>query len=86
MWDDPIVEEVHQIRCQIAAECQYDMNALYAAALQIQQNYASQRLITQAVEREEEAEKKPPKPVSRKQKKTRQKGQKHQVPRQKVHS
>ncbi len=45
-WVDPIVEEIHLIRCQIAKECQYDINAIYASAMQIQQDYA-QQLMTQ---------------------------------------
>ena len=30
MWEDPIVEEVHRIREKLAAECDFDIKAIFA--------------------------------------------------------
>ncbi len=30
MWEDPIVAEVHRIREQLAAECNFDIKAFFA--------------------------------------------------------
>jgi len=83
MWDAPIVEEIHQIRCQIAAECQHDINAIYAAALHIQQSCA-QQLITQVVKREETTEKQSEKLSSKSSGKTKHKRKNRRGIRQKM--
>jgi 2-aminomuconate deaminase len=36
MWDDPIVEEVRQARLQIEAECDFDIEKIYARMLEAQ--------------------------------------------------
>ena len=30
MWKDPIVEEIHKVRAQIAKECNYDIKQIIA--------------------------------------------------------
>ncbi len=51
MWDDPIVEEVRQARLQIEAECDFDIEKIYARMLEAQK--ANPRpLITQPLSRE----------------------------------
>ncbi len=44
MWDDPIVAEVHRIREQIAAECNYDLDAFFDR-LQKEQDRHRDRLV-----------------------------------------
>lgn len=46
MWNDPIVEEVRQIRRQIEAECEFDIEKIYAKGLEIQ-NTLKHRAVTQ---------------------------------------
>jgi 2-aminomuconate deaminase len=51
MWNDPIVEEVRQARLQIEAECDFDVEKIYARMLEAQK--ANPRpLITQPLSRE----------------------------------
>jgi 2-aminomuconate deaminase len=51
MWNDPIVEEVRQARLQIEAECDFDIEKIYARMLEAQK--ANPRpLITQPLSRE----------------------------------
>ena len=33
MWKDPIVEEIHAVREQVARECDYDLNQIIARLL-----------------------------------------------------
>lgn len=47
MWDDPIVEEVHRIRKEIAADYDFDMDA-YFADVQRRQVALGDRLVTRA--------------------------------------
>jgi hypothetical protein len=42
MWQDPIVEEVHQIRHQLAAQCNNDLSLLVERAMQRQEDRAVQ--------------------------------------------
>ncbi|MFL5331410.1 MAG: hypothetical protein ACJ8C4_21180 [Gemmataceae bacterium] len=44
MWEDPIVAEVHRIREQIAAECNYDLDE-FLASLREEQDRYSDRLV-----------------------------------------
>ncbi len=46
MWEDPIVAEIHRIRDQLAAECNYDVKAIFAD-LQKRQVSLGARLIRQ---------------------------------------
>ena len=46
MWNDPIIEEVRQARLQIEAECDFDIEKIYARGLAIQQAY-HQNLVAQ---------------------------------------
>jgi hypothetical protein len=46
MWNDPIVDELHAIRQQLAAECNNDLEAIVRRAMQRQQQHVRQ-LITQ---------------------------------------
>jgi hypothetical protein len=36
MWEDPIVAEVHRIRAQIAAECNYDIDTFFKRIMERQ--------------------------------------------------
>jgi hypothetical protein len=40
MWQDPIVEEIHQIRHALAAQCNNDLSKLVERAMQRQQERA----------------------------------------------
>jgi hypothetical protein len=40
MWQDPIVEEIHQIRHQLAAQCDNDLSKLVERAMQHQRDRA----------------------------------------------
>jgi len=42
MFQDPIVEEVHAIRAQIAAECDYDFDKISDRAIETQKRFAGQ--------------------------------------------
>jgi predicted metal-dependent phosphoesterase TrpH len=42
MFKDPIVEEVHAIRAQIAAECDHDFHKITERAIETQKRFASQ--------------------------------------------
>ncbi|MFQ5632278.1 MAG: hypothetical protein ACE5I1_26205 [bacterium] len=46
MWNDPIVEEVRRTRLQIEAECDHDINKIYAKLLELQGRY-NQYLVTE---------------------------------------
>jgi len=46
MWNDPIVEEVRQARLKIEAECDFDIEKIYARGLELQKSL-KQKLITQ---------------------------------------
>ncbi len=55
MWNDPIVEEVRRIRQQLEAECDFDVEKIYAKGLELQKAH-SRRLITQPLPTEKELE------------------------------
>ena len=42
MFEDPIVEEVHAIRAQIAAECDHDFHKISERAKEFQKRFAAQ--------------------------------------------
>jgi hypothetical protein len=44
MWKDPIVEEIHAVREQIARECNYDLGEIFAR-LRIRQKANAERLV-----------------------------------------
>jgi 2-aminomuconate deaminase len=46
MWKDPIVEEVRQARLKIEAECDFDIEKIYARGLEVQKAH-QQNLVTQ---------------------------------------
>ena len=45
MWKDPIIEELHAVRKQLAAECNNDLKAIVLRAMKKQQEHAN-RLVT----------------------------------------
>lgn len=47
MWEDPIVVEVHRTRAKLAAECNYDLGAFFAAVRERQASLGS-RLVRQS--------------------------------------
>lgn len=51
MWNDPIVEEVRQARLKIEAECDFDIEKIYARGLELQK-FLEQKLITQPLDTE----------------------------------
>lgn len=46
MWKDPIIEELHAVRQQLAAECNNDLKAIVLRAMNKQQEHA-RCLVTQ---------------------------------------
>jgi len=44
MWEDTIVKEVRQVRLEIERECDDDFRKIYERALEIQKNFAEQRI------------------------------------------
>jgi hypothetical protein len=55
MWEDPIVEEVHRTREKLAAECGFDVNAIFAD-MRRRQAFLGNRLVPQKNRAEREAE------------------------------
>ena len=39
MWKDPIVEEIHKVRAQIAKECNYDIKQIIARLKQKEEEH-----------------------------------------------
>jgi hypothetical protein len=48
MWQDPIVEEIHQIRQQLAAQCGNDLSKIVERAMQHQQERAAMQPVVSA--------------------------------------
>lgn len=55
MWEDPIVAEVHRTREKLAAECNFDIDA-YFAAVRRRQTSLGNRLVPQKKKAEPTAE------------------------------
>jgi hypothetical protein len=55
MWEDPIVEEIHQTRKKLAAEFNFDIEAIFAD-LQKRQTALGERLVPQMKSIEQIAE------------------------------
>ena len=41
MWNDPIIEEIHAVRRELAAQCNDDLKAIVQRAMQKQQRHAA---------------------------------------------
>ena len=41
MWNDPIIDEIHAVRRELAAQCNDDLKAIVQRAMQKQQRHAA---------------------------------------------
>ena len=55
MWEDPIVAEVHRAREKLAADCNYDVEAFFAAVRKRQESQGA-RLVPQKKRTEPETD------------------------------
>ncbi|MFQ5630245.1 MAG: hypothetical protein ACE5I1_15860 [bacterium] len=52
MWQDPIVEEIREIRRKIEAECQDDFDKIFAQAMAFQKKFALRTVSKPGLNRE----------------------------------